>query len=69
MAAETPIEILKVLRQRNGLDENDASTDDELNAQSPEQKFREVITWHLGDGSWAGSILSWAAQCGVKLDN
>lgn len=67
MSNTAPIEILKVLRKRQDLDEGDTSADEELNALSPEEKFREVVTWHLGDAAWAGTILSWAAQCGVKL--
>ncbi|EMM5100298.1 hypothetical protein ACK249_003644 [Pseudomonas aeruginosa] len=67
-AVSTPPEILKMLRQREGLDANDSSKDDALDALTPDEKFRNVIAWQFGDGAWSGTILSWAAQCGVQLD-
>lgn len=40
-----PEEILQVLRERNGLDEDDDSRDEEWNTLSPNEVFEECLEW------------------------
>ena len=53
-----PERILKVLRQRNGLDENDTSMGTELKAYSPAEAFSNVLEWE-GICGYDHKILSW----------
>lgn len=63
----TPQDILKILRQRHDLDENDKSHDEEFRNMGPMEKLREVTAWELGDPTWADQLLTWAIQCGIEL--
>lgn len=60
--------LMKKIRQRSGLEENDTSHDEELNARSPRAKLHDIVGWELGDGSWADSFLYWAKECGYKIE-
>jgi hypothetical protein len=62
-----PEHILKRLRQRHDLDENDTSRDAEFNAMEPAIAFQEVVCWELGDARWAPQLLSWARECGFEI--
>lgn len=68
-AKKTPSYILAKLRQRQGLDSTDVSEDARLNALDPMDKLREVLAWEMGDGRWADQFLTWAKDCGIKMDD
>jgi hypothetical protein len=53
-----PEYILKMLRQRRGLDANDKSRDDVLNSMSMDQAFDEVCNWN-GLINYGGTIRGW----------
>lgn len=58
MKDKYPEYILKYLRQRYDLDENDTSMDEKFNAMLPSKIFKEVCEWH-GFHNWHGIILGW----------
>jgi hypothetical protein len=62
-----PEHILKRIRQRHDLDENDQSRDAEFNTMEPARAFEEVVCWELGDARWATLMLSWASDCGFDI--
>lgn len=64
----TPKHILKRIRKRLDLDEQDDSQDGYINQMTPHQKLREVVAWELGDPDWADTILQWARDCGMTVD-
>ena len=64
---KTPEYILKKLRQRNDLDKDDKSRDEEFNRMSPLEKLRSVSGWELGDPDWAGQFVEWAKDCGFEI--
>lgn len=53
-----PEYILKMLRQRRGLDANDKSRDDVLNSMSMDKAFDEVCNWN-GLINYGGVIRGW----------
>ena len=53
-----PYGILPILRQREGLGENDASGDERISRYSLHRVLRECIAWKLGHGDWADEILN-----------
>jgi hypothetical protein len=53
---------LKALRQRAGLEETDTSLDDDFRRREPMRNLRDVVDWHLGDGSWADQIIEWGKE-------
>ena len=63
-----PEHIMKRLRGRAGLDENNKSRDERLQQQDPETALRNVVGWELGDASWATIILGWAKDCGYRIE-
>lgn len=60
--------ILKMIRQRNGVDENDKSIDKEIMEMTPLQKLEDVCGWEFGYSSWATQLLEWAGDCGFKIE-
>lgn len=64
---EIPEHILQKIRQREGLEKDDASQDDRILKMSPSMKLRRIVGWELGDGHWADTILEWAKDCGYKI--
>jgi len=50
--------ILKILRQRIGLAEDDSSRDAVLETFDPEFVMRELVAWEFGSAGWTG----WFAQ-------
>lgn len=62
----TPKHILKRIRQRLDLDEDDGSQDARINDMTPYGKLRAVVAWELGDPDWADTVLQWARDCGVE---
>lgn len=67
MNNKLPTRLLKILRKRFDLDEDDSSIDDELNALEPIVKLRHIVAWDLGNPDWADQILYWAKICGIKI--
>ena len=61
----TPEHILRTLRKRRRLEEEDTSVDDSLENMKPMDKLRECVAWEIGDVRWADRILYLADQCGV----
>jgi hypothetical protein len=60
--------VMAIIRQRNGLDEDDTTQDEKLNAKSPKAKLCDIVGWELGDPSWADTFLYWAQECGYKIE-
>lgn len=65
---KTPNYLMRDIRQRLGLDENDTSRDTEIEAMTPEKKLRAVVGWHLGDEQWANDFINWAVALGVTIE-
>lgn len=64
-----PEHILRYLRQRHGLEENDTSMDDRLNAMPSKKAFREVLEWNGMIGGWDSLITGWIKDIyGVDLE-
>ena len=63
-----PEHIMKVLRQRLGLDEDDTLRDDEINIYSPSEAFEEVLNWE-GILGYANTIKWWIESIyGIDID-
>jgi len=60
---------MESLRQRRGLDEDDASMDDEIKKMPPAEIVRELSAWELGDSSWADTFASWMQEAGAKPED
>lgn len=56
-----PESILKILRQRKGLEEDDTSRDEEFNEMSPHAVFEEVLQWEGID-----CYYSWYILCKIR---
>jgi hypothetical protein len=64
-----PEHILKRLRQREDLDINDKSMDEEFNKYDPSAVFREVCQWEGLLGSWDETIKGWIYDIyGINVD-
>ncbi len=63
----TPEHILRVIRQRRGLDDNDTSQDSKIDALTPRKKLRALAGWELGDEGWADVFIEWANDCGYVV--
>ncbi|WP_346938066.1 hypothetical protein [uncultured Clostridium sp.] len=62
-------EIMKYLRQREGLNKYDFSNDDEINKMSPNEAFDNVVKWNGLLGGYSNTIKSWVKEIyGVDLD-
>jgi hypothetical protein len=63
-----PEYILKMLRQRDELDEDDKSQDDIYNRMLPDRVFEEICIWNGFLGGWHYSIKNWIRDIyNVKL--
>lgn len=61
------IDIMRILRQRLGLEEDDTSRDEEINTYSMDSAFREVLAWE-GFFGYFGTIKGWIEDIyGVNL--
>lgn len=64
-----PEYIVKRLRERLGLDEDDASRDEEISLMTPNEVFEEILEWE-GIIGYAGTIKMWISDIyGVDLDD
>lgn len=62
-------DIMKVLRQRKGLEEDDVGLDHVLNKLNKDIVFREVLNWNGFLGRWDIDIKQWILDIyGVDLD-
>lgn len=63
-----PENILKYLRKRASLDENDTSLDERFNKMRKDVVFEEVLRWR-GIYGWGGLIMGWILDIyGVDLN-
>lgn len=63
-----PENILKDLRKRASLDENDTSLDEHFNKMRKDAVFEEVLRWQ-GISGWGGLIRGWIQDIyGVDLN-
>ncbi len=60
-------QVMKILRQRNGLEKEDTSQDSDLQEMTPPHAFRECCGWRLGDPEWAREIVDLLHGCGYIL--
>lgn len=58
MQNKYPENIMKLLREKKDLDENDTSLDEEINKMEPIKVFEEISIWH-GFYGWDKTIISW----------
>lgn len=63
---EIPEYLMKPLRERLGLDENDKSRDSEISSRLPIDNLRELSAWEFGDPSWADWFVQRMQALGVK---
>lgn len=64
-----PEYIMKVLRMRRGLDENDTHIDWRLQEMKPSRVFEEVLIWNGLLGGWDSQIKGWIQDIyGVDID-
>ena len=64
-----PDYIMRKLRQRRWLEPNDISSDEILNNFSPQQAFKEVLSWE-GLINWDETIKEWINDIyGISIDN
>lgn len=68
MSVEIPEYLLKKLRQRLSLDENDTKKDEYIKNRPPFTNLRELCGWQLGDSSWADEFKMFCEGVGIKLD-
>ena len=64
-----PEGIIRYLRQRKGLDADDTSHDEQLQAMSPSLVFAETLEWNGLLGGWDYQIKGWIKDIyGIDLD-
>lgn len=63
----TPEYILQKIRQRNDVDIDDQSYDEEFNRISPLENLRSVSGWELGDPDWSDQFIELAKDCGFEI--
>ena len=61
------VSMLKVLRQRRGILEDDDSQDKEIEKMIPYRIVKEMVSWYLGDGGWLDDIIYWMKCAEYKL--
>lgn len=59
---------IKDMRQRLGLEPDDARRDTHIAAMSPLERFQLLCGWHLGDPGWASTMLAWAKDAGLHIE-
>ena len=69
MMNKYPGYIMRKLRQRRGLEPDNVSSDEILNNFSPQQAFKEVLSWE-GLINWDETIKEWINDIyGISIDN
>lgn len=64
-----PPHILKMLRGRHGLADDDTSCDAEFRQMDPAVIVRECAGWTIGDPSWVTIIAGWMQAVGAKPED
>lgn len=64
-----PEHMLRLLRLRHELAEDDTSSDADFHAMTPVEIIRECVTWDLGDPSWANRIAGFMKAVGAKPED
>lgn len=62
-----PERVMQILRQRDGLDKDDTSEDDALNALSQKQALSELVAWELGSPDWAWWFINQVESVGGSV--
>lgn len=65
MTKEIPNEVMKILRKRIRLDENDTSRDEHLKSLPPMARVEELSAWFHGDPAWAREMKAWCEANGI----
>ena len=60
--------IMKILRERKGLEEDDESEDKEICEYTPEEALQELCAWEFGDRGWASWFIDRAERCGMQIE-
>lgn len=55
------------MRQRLGLEPDDASRDDYIESLQPIERLKMLCGWHIGDPSWAHAFIAWAEDAGFSV--
>ncbi|WP_373166262.1 hypothetical protein [Agathobaculum sp. Marseille-P7918] len=64
-----PEYIIRYLRQRKGLDKDDTSLDEQLQAMSPSDVFAKILEWNGLLVGWDCTIKGWIKDIyGIDLD-
>ena len=61
-----PEHLMKPLRERLGLDENDTSRDGIINNRPAITNLEELCAWEFGDPSWARWFIKRMDDLGIK---
>jgi len=67
MIQKYPDYMMKILRQRRGLNENDCSEDREIEIMNPISVVEECAAWILGDSAWANIFIQWIEDTGSRV--
>jgi len=62
-----PPHIMRALRGRLDLAENDTSADAEINEYTAARAFGQLCAWKLGSETWASTVISWLEDCGYEV--
>lgn len=69
MENKYPTYVMKCLRKRRGLDENDTSQDERINKMKSQSAFDDLLAWN-GLGGWRYEIEGWIKGVyGVDLED
>lgn len=65
-----PENIIRCMRLREGLDENDTHLDEHFQSMSPSRVFSETLEWNGLLGDWDYTIKGWIKNIyGIDLDS
>jgi len=67
MTPKFPPHIMRALRGRLDLAENDTSADAEINQYTAARAFGQLCAWKLGSETWASTVISWLEDCGYEV--
>jgi hypothetical protein len=59
--------VLKVLRQRFNMNENDKSRDEKFQELDQMRVLEHLVAWNLGDPGWTYSFLTWLHSSGFYI--
>jgi hypothetical protein len=64
-----PENMMKMLRERRCLCDDDTSQDKEIEAMKPALIVRQCASWRLGDPFWADIFAGWMMEAGAKPED